>query len=148
MGPKGVAVAIVVIIILAAAFVAVTYQPLNGYLSKFFGIRNDSVYITGVSLEINGPANESCFGNVIQPLQGFYAQRGGSFNYTVNLTDSCTGTHEILNASVLNSGFAVESVNPKLPYEVFRNNTMRLSMEISPQSDFNGGVLTLQVNVT
>jgi hypothetical protein len=148
MGPKSVVVAIIVILILALAFIAITYQPLHNYIDGILGIHNNSIYITGVSLEINSAANVSCFGNVVQPLPGFYAQKGSEFDYTVNLTNSCTGPHNITNVSVLNSGFSIKSVNPRLQYEVFENNKVQLSMAISPSGGFNGGVMTLQVNVT
>ncbi|HIH50647.1 MAG: hypothetical protein ABSE71_04620 [Candidatus Micrarchaeaceae archaeon] len=147
MGPKSVVLAIIVILVLALAFIAITYKPLNNYIDGILGIHN-TIYITGVSFEINGATNESCFGNVVQPLPGFYAQKGGEFSYTVNLTDACTGPRNITNVNVLNSGFSIKSVSPRLPYEVFGGNRVQLGMEISHPSGFSAGVLTLQLNVT
>lgn len=147
MGPEGAVVAIIIILILAFAFIAITYQPLHDYINSFLGIQT-SVHITGVSLELNALTNASCFGSVVQPLPGFYAQKGSGFDYTVNLTNSCASPHNITNVSVLNGGFSITSVSPKLPYEVFGNNKIQLSTLISPASGFNGGVLTIQVNVT
>lgn len=147
MGPKGAAIAIIIVLILAVAFVAATYSPLYDFICNLLGIQN-SVYITGVSLEIGGAHPTSCFGSVIQPLPGFNVQRGSQFNYTLNLTNSCPDPHNITNVSVLNGGFSVRSVSPRLQYEVFGNNRVQLSMVVVPAQGFGGGVLTLQLNVT
>ncbi len=147
MGPKSVVLAIILILILAFAFIAITYPPLNAYIDGVLGVHN-TVYITGVSLEINGAPNESCFGSVVQPFPGFSTQKGAEFNYTVNLTNTCTGPHNITNVSILNPGFSIVSASPRLQYEVFNGNRVQLGMQISPPSGFNAGVMTLQVNVT
>lgn len=136
---------IIVTIIIIAIAVVYFYDP--NLLYMLLGISN-KVYVSGVSVEINNINPISCFGNVVQPFNGFTIQKGSTFEYTVNLTNSCPEAHNVTAIQVLNNGFTIKAVDPKLQYEIFQNNRVPFKLQIAPPSSFNGGVLTLQVNVT
>jgi hypothetical protein len=107
-----------------------------------------NVYVSGVSLEINNATQISCFGNVVQALPGFNITRALPFSYSFNLTNSCKAPHNVTAINVINNGFTTRVVNPVLKYEMFGGNRVPFSVLITPSSGFNGGVMTIQVNVT
>jgi hypothetical protein len=135
---------IIVLVILALAAIYI-YNP--NLIYNFFGIPNE-MFISGVSLEINNASPISCFGNVVQALPGFYTQKGSAFNYTLNVTNSCPSPHNVTSIESINNHFTVQVLEPKLQYEIFQNNRVPFKIRVTPPSNFNGGVLTLQVNVT
>jgi hypothetical protein len=135
------------IIILAIVAIAAIYIYNPNLIYNLLGISND-VYVSGVSVEINSVNPISCFGSVVQPFPGFYTEKGSQFQYMFNLSNSCPASHNVTTINVLNNNFAVQVTDPKLPYEIFSNNRVPFKLLITPTSSFNGGVLTLQVNVT
>ncbi len=120
MNLKAIAAIIILLIVVAAILLfLLNYVAIKNYVYGLFGISN-SIYISGVSLEINNANPVSCFGNVVQPLPAFYTEKGSPFNYTLNLTNACASPHNVTNITSPNPGFSIKVLSPKLQYEISR----------------------------